>query len=71
MDVVFYNWSTAGLLGEDLKVSLTQIIRDYKRYTCTPLCVGAILKEADEEPANSDNVIAIYTARSTPKFRQD
>lgn len=30
-----------------------------------------MFKAADEEPENSDNVIAIYTARSIPKSHQD
>ncbi len=70
VDVVAYYQSTAGLMGEDLKDSLNQIIRDHTRYTYTP-CVWAMLKEADEDPANADNVIAIYTGRPIPKSRRD
>ena len=66
VDVVAYYQSTAGLLGEDLKTSLNKIIRDHKRYSYTP-CVWAMLKEADEDPANANNVVAIYTGRPIPK----
>ena len=70
VDVDAYYQSAAGRSGEQLKATLNQIIRDHKRYTYTP-CLWSILKEADEDPTNADNIIAIYTGRSIPKSRQD
>jgi serine protease len=70
VDVDGYYQSAAGRSGEQLKATLNQIIRDHKRYNYTP-CLWDILKEADEDPTNADNVIEIYTGRSIPKSRQD
>ena len=37
-DIVAYYQPTTGLLGDDLKASLNQIIRDHTRYSYTPAC---------------------------------
>lgn len=69
-DLDEYYESADGLTGGALKTALNQIIRGHTRYTYTP-CVWAMLKEADEDPDNSDNVIAFYSRRSVPKADRD
>lgn len=68
-DLNEYYQSAEGLAGSALKAELNLIIRGHQRYTYTP-CVWAMLKESDEDPDNSDNVIAFYTQRSIPKSNQ-
>ena len=63
VDVDAYYQSAAGRSGEQLKATLNQIIRAHKRYTYTP-CLWSILKEADEDPTNADNIITVYTGHS-------
>ena len=70
VDLANYYASADSLTGADLKTALNQIIRGHTQYSYTP-CVWAILKEADEDPNNSDNVIGFYTRRSIPKVDQD
>jgi serine protease len=56
--------------GEELKASLNELIKLHKKYNYTP-CVWEILKEADVDPNNENNVIGLYTRRSIPKSEQD
>ena len=70
VDLTEYYADTVGRAGDDLKESLNEIIKGHEDYSYTP-CVWEILKEADEDPANSSNIIAFYTGRSIPKSRQD
>ncbi len=65
-----YYVTAAGKDGDELKTALNKIIKGHKRFSYTP-CVWEILKEADEDPNNSSNILAIYTERSIPKSRQD
>ena len=65
-----YYAGTSGLTGTSLKAKLNRIIKDHRNYSYTP-CVWEILKEADENPNNPNNVIAIYTGRSIRKIDQD
>lgn len=68
-DSTYYS-SADRLSGEALKAELNSIIGSHISYSYTP-CTWDILKEADEDPDNSDNVIGIYTRRSIPKSNQD
>ncbi|MEQ8354645.1 MAG: endonuclease [Kiloniellaceae bacterium] len=70
VDLTEYYADTVGRTGDELKESLNEIIKGHQAYSYTP-CVWAILKEADEDPANSANIVAFYTGRSIPKSRQD
>ena len=65
-----YYAGTSGLTGASLKATLNRIIKDHRHYSYTP-CVWEILKEADEDPDNPNNVVGIYTGRSIPKTDQD
>ena len=56
--------------GEALKTVLNTLVKNHKRYSYTP-CVWSILKEADEDPQNSDSVIGFYARRSISKADQD
>ena len=58
-----------GLNGSELKAALHNIISDHIRYpyTSSSTDVWDILKETDEDPDSSDNVILIYTGRSQAK----
>jgi endonuclease I len=64
----YYN-SADGLTGEPLKSALHQIIQGHTRfpYTATGTDVWDILKVADEDPDNSNNIFLIYTGRSQAK----
>ncbi|MBC8374583.1 MAG: endonuclease [FCB group bacterium] len=64
-----YYDATEALSGAELKTVLHDIISDHVKYpyTSTSTDVWDILKETDEDPNNSDNVILIYTGRSQAK----
>ena len=57
------------LSGSELKRALHDIVSDHIRYpyTSTSTDVWDILKDTDEDPNNSDNVILLYTGRSQAK----
>lgn len=61
-----YYESAQGLTGEELKQALHMIIKDHVEfpYSSDNTDVWDILKEADRDPDNSDNVILIYTGWS-------
>lgn len=69
IDISAYYQSTQGLTGDNLKSALNLIIRDHTRFTYS--CVWTILQEADEDPQNPANIIALYTNRSIPKADRD
>lgn len=62
-----------GLTGQDLIDALNLIITDHTEYpyTSTSTDVWDILREADEDPNNPDNIIMFYTGVSHPKDCQD
>ena len=62
-----------GLSGEELKAVLNNIITGHIEfpYTDTSTDVWDIMKEADEDPNNPDNIVAFYTGLSMPKACQD
>ena len=63
-------YSTAiGKTGNDLETALHGIIKGHIRYKYK--CVWNILEYADEDPDNPNNVILLYTQRSTPKSNKD
>ena len=64
-----YYDTAENLEGSELKSALHDIISDHVKYpyTSTSTDVWDILKETDEDPNNSDNVILIYTGRSQAK----
>ncbi len=55
-----------GLSGDQLKAALHNIIKDHTEYSYNDLR-DFILKNTDEDPNNSNNVILIYTGRSQAK----
>lgn len=60
----YYN-SAYGLVGEDLKDALHLIIKGHTTYSYS--AIKDILKETDEDQANPNNVILLYTGRSQDK----
>jgi len=58
-----------GLTGDELKTALHNIIKDHEEYSYSDLR-DFILKESDEDPGNSNNVILIHSgiSRSKNKF---
>lgn len=62
-----------GLTGDALKMVLNDIITDHEEYpyTDTTTDVWDMLRAADEDPDNPDNVILFYTGISWPKDCQD
>jgi len=62
-----------GLTGETLKNMLNDIITNHTEfpYTNTSTDVWDMLREADEDPENSDNVLLFYSGFSWPKECQD
>ena len=69
LDVNAYYSGTESLTGEPLKAALNQLIDDHTKLSYA--CAWTILREADEDPLNSDNVIGFYGRRSIPKVDQD
>ncbi|WP_222933119.1 endonuclease, partial [Fulvivirga aurantia] len=61
----YYDPAT-GLTGEELKMALHKIINNHTVKTYSE--VKDALRATDEDPANPDNVILIYTGRSIDKF---
>ncbi|MFW6285265.1 MAG: endonuclease I family protein [Bacillota bacterium] len=61
------------LEGDALKSALHDIIDDHEEYpyTSSATDVWDILREADEDPDNPDNVLTFYTGLSVPKDCQD
>lgn len=64
-----YYLGTESLTGSELKEKLHKRIQGHKRFSYS--CVWEILKEADQDPSNSQNVIGFYTNRPIPKIRRD
>ncbi|WP_445946918.1 endonuclease [Shewanella sp.] len=60
-----YYANANGKTGAALKASLNLIIRDHTRFSYDQVWDG--LNYADEDPANTSNVILLYTGRSEPK----
>ncbi len=68
-----YYDSIDGLVGEELKTALNSIISGHTEYPykSTATDTWDILREADEDPDNPDNIIGIYTGLSIAKDCQD
>lgn len=68
-----YYDSIEGLTGDALKAALNDIITNHTEYpyTSSNTDVWDILREADEDPENSDNVMLFYSGYSWPKACQD
>jgi len=64
-----YYAPAAGLSGAALKSALHDIVDAHVVQTYS--CVWDVLKEADQDPANPNNVIDVYSRRSIPKADQD
>jgi len=64
-----YYDDASGLQGEELKAALHSIVKNHTKYPYTSSSIDTwdILKEADEDPNNSSNVLLIYTGRSQAK----
>jgi len=61
-----YYDGTEGLYGDELKTALYNIIKGHTEYTYADLR-DYILIDTDEDPANTNNVILVYTGRSQSK----
>ncbi len=61
-----YYASAEGKTGASLKAALHNIIDNHREYSYNNLR-DFVLKETDEDPANPDNVILLYTGRSQSK----
>ena len=70
---VGYYDSIDGLTGDALKNALNDIITNHVEYPYTDddTDVWDMLREADEDPANEDNIITFYSGFSWPKDCQD
>ena len=68
-DHAAYYAPAQGLEGQALRAALHGIIRGHVRHTYSE--VWEILEEADQDPANANNIIAFYTRRSIPKANRD
>ena len=68
-----YYDSIDGLTGDALKAALNDIITNHTEfpYTDDDTDVWDLLRAADEDPENSDNVILFYSGFSWPKECQD
>ncbi len=64
-----YYESVDGLTGEELKLALNELIDEHTVYSYDE--VWDILKESDEDPNNSENVLLLYTGLSYSKDCQD
>jgi len=64
-----YYKTAIGKTENELKNSLHETIKGHIRYKYK--CVWKILEYADGDPVNPDNVLLIYTQRSTPKSNKD
>ena len=60
-----YYAGTEGLSGEELKSALYNIIKEHTEYSYS--IVKEILKDTDEDPGDTNNVILLYTGWSRPK----
>lgn len=69
-DATLYYNSAFGLHGAALKAELNRFIRNHQAYSYTP-CMWSMLEEADEDPANPNNIMTLYTQRSVPKSQKD
>ena len=61
-----YYESCNGLSGEALRAELHNIIKDHQSFSYTT--TKTILREADEDYNNPDNIILVYTGNSIDKF---
>ena len=61
-----YYENCIGLSGEELKDELHNIIKDHTSFSYTT--TKSILREADEDPNNNDNIILLYSGNSIDKF---
>ncbi len=69
---VFYA-TIAGLTGDELVVALNDLIDFHTTYpyTATGTDVWDILRDVDEDPNNTNNVLTLYSGKSIPKDYQD
>ncbi len=72
-EVVAYWAPASGLTGPALKSALHEIIDNHTMipYGSSGSGVWAALQDLDEDPANPNNVLLIYTRRSEPKANMD
>lgn len=61
-----YYQSTNGLTGSNLKIALHDLIDEHIEYDYNT--IKDILKQSDEDPSNSNNIILIYTGNSIDKL---
>ncbi|MBF25823.1 MAG: hypothetical protein CMP49_04835 [Flavobacteriales bacterium] len=61
-----YYESCIGLTGEELRLELHNIIKDHTSFSYTT--TKTILREADEDPNNDNNIILVYSGNSIDKY---
>ena len=61
-----YYESTNGLTGSNLRIALHDLIDEHIEYDYNT--IKDILKQSDEDPSNSNNIILIYTGNSIDKL---
>ena len=61
-----YYESCSGLNGEELKNELHNIIKNHTSYSYST--TKSILRNSDEDPNNSSNIILVYSGNSIDKF---
>lgn len=68
-EVIEYYSNVVNLTGQELKDALNDLISNHTEfpYSSSSTDTWDILNEADEDPNNSDNIIAFYTGQSIPK----
>ncbi|MAU25700.1 MAG: hypothetical protein CMC34_02955 [Flavobacteriaceae bacterium] len=68
-----YYQEADGTSGEDLKQAIYQIIRNHVvfPYTSSSTDTWDILEQSDQDPANNDNILLVYTDRSQDKGYRD
>ena len=69
VDFATYYASVHGKSGDELKAVLNDVIKGHTRHFYT--CAWEMLKEAEEDPQNTNDAIGFYTRRSIPKSRRD
>ncbi len=60
----YYSSISSNLTGNDLKQALHNLIKGHRAYSYASETADNIMKEADQDPNNPDNLIEIYTGDS-------
>ena len=61
-----YYESCTGLIGDELRLELHNIIKNHTSFSYTT--TKTILRDADEDPNNANNIILVYSGNSIDKY---